>query len=187
VTAIGIGAGLQAAWLLARGRADGVRLLAVEPAQEMTLAARSFWAAPLCLPALVCLHLIGWAEGGGGPLAVRGFIADLLGFTIGWVGFALLTHRVAAALGRAPLWPRFIAAWNWCSLIQYLMLVVASLPGLLGAPDLVAQTAWLAAMGWALWLEWFATRLTLALSPGMAAALVGLDVSLGLMLMSLIR
>ena len=48
--------------------------------------------------------------------------------------------------------------WNWCNVVQYLLLVLAGLPLLLGAPDWIDQTAGLVALGWALWLEWFAAR-----------------------------
>jgi len=103
----------------------------------------------------------------------------------GWVGFALLSHRLAGVLGRAPLWPRFIAVWNWCNVVQYLMLVVAGLPALLGLPELLAQTVWLVAMGWALWLEWYATRLALAIPGRSAMALVALDFALGVFLLAI--
>ena len=78
------------------------------------------------------------------------------------------------------MWPRFITLWNWCNVVQYLMLVAAALPGLLGLPDVVGQTAWLVALGWALWLEWFMTGLALAIPAPMAATLVILDVAIGL-------
>ena len=98
------------------------------------------------------------------------------------MGFALLSHRLAGTMGRAALWPRFIAVWNWCNVVQYLMLVTAALASLLELPDLLAQTIWLVATGWALWLEWYATRLALAIPAGPAVALVGLDFALGLFL-----
>ena len=44
--------GLQGALLLARGRSDGVRYVE----DDIAGAARSFWAAAICLPAFVCLH-----------------------------------------------------------------------------------------------------------------------------------
>ena len=42
------------------------------------------------------------------------------------------------------------------------------------------QTVWLVAVGWALWLEWFATRTSLAISGWPAAGLVALDLAIGL-------
>jgi hypothetical protein len=174
--------GLHAALLLARGRPEALHLLDAAADDEMAAASRSFWAVVLCLPAFLCLHLLDWAQAGMPPQPERGVVLDLMGYVIGWTAFALLSRRIAMALDRAPNWPRFITVWNWCNVIQYLMLVVGALPTLLGMPDWLAQTAWLVAMGWALWLEWFATRLTLSISGATAAALVALDVAIGLLL-----
>jgi hypothetical protein len=66
--------------------------------------------------------------------------------------------------------------------VQYLLLVVFAIPGLLGAPPLVDQVAQLVGIGWALWLEWFAFRLTLGIAVVPAAGLVTLDVSIGVLL-----
>jgi threonine/homoserine/homoserine lactone efflux protein len=48
--------------------------------------------------------------------------------------------------------------------VQYLLLVVFSIPGLLGASALLQEAAQLVGLGWALWLEWFAFRLTLGVA-----------------------
>jgi hypothetical protein len=72
--------------------------------------------------------------------------------------------------------------WNWCNVLQYLLLVVFSIPGLLGAPALLDQAAQLVGIGWALWLEWFAFRLTLGIGVVAAAGLVVLDVAIGVLL-----
>ncbi len=176
--------GLHAAWRLACGKADGAAMLDQEPGSAGRLVARSFWAVPLSLPAFICLHLLGVTEAAASGEPARALVTDLLGFVIGWVGFALLSHRLANALGRGVLWPRFIVAWNWCNLLQYLFLLFAAVPTILGMPGFIAETAWLAAMGWALWLEWFVTRLTLMLPGRTAAALVALDVAFGLLLVS---
>lgn len=183
----GVGAGLHAALLLARGRAEGLFLLVppadAPPEAATATAARSFWAAAFCLPATVLLH---WLDrlslppASRGPLFDHGFALDLLGFAIGWLAFALASHAMANRLGRARLWPRFIAAWNWCNVVQNLLLIAGSLPVLAGAPTWFSQATWLVATGWALWLEWFASRLALELPPLTAAALVALDIAIGL-------
>lgn len=177
---------LHGAFLLARGRPDGLLLIAAPPEAEIAAAARSFWAMAVCLPGFLCLRLLDPAAEGASPDPAAGLILDLMGYVIGWVGFALLSHRLAGTLGRAALWPRFIAVWNWCNVVQYLMLVTAGLASLLALPDLLLQTVWLMATGWALWLEWYATRLALALPGAPALALVGIDFSLGLLLAGVI-
>ena len=168
--------GMQAALLLARGRSDGLRYVE----DDMAGAARSFWAAAICLPAFVCLRLLAWMGGGMPSHAGHVFALDLVSFGVGWCGFAVLSYRLVGAMGLRERWPRFITLWNWCNLVQYLMLVAASLPALLGLPELVGQTAWLAAIGWALWLEWFMTGLALGVPGVVAAGLVAMDVAIGL-------
>lgn len=177
-----VGSGLNTAWLLALGRADGVRLLNPAAPEAGRTAARSFWAIAISLPAFVCLHLLDWAEGGAPPHLARSFALDLIGYAVYWLGFAVISHALAGTIGRSRHWPRYIAVWNWCNVIQYMMLTAAALPTLLGLPDWVGQTAGLVAMGWALWLEWFATRITLELGPVSAGVMTALDVMLGLMI-----
>ena len=174
--------GLRAALLLARGRAEGVRLLDVGPANAMPLAAWSFVAALICLPGYAGMRGFDWMQEGSSSRAIHGAMAELLAFVVGWAGFALASHRLAAVLHRSSLWPRFIALWNWCNVVQYLLLVVFSIPGLLGAPALINQGAQLVGLGWALWLEWFAFRLTLGIGGIAAAGLVLLDVAIGIVL-----
>jgi len=181
---IGAAAGLQAAWQLARGQASGLQRFEAAD-NDMAAAARSFWAAALCLPAFVCLHMLDWVQSGIPAQPAHGFLMDLLGYIVGWAGFALISRALATSLHRAPHWPRFIVAWNWCNVLQYLMLVVAALPGVLGAPDWLSETIWLVAMGWALWLEWFTTKLALDIPGPQAAGLVAMDVALGLFLVGL--
>ncbi len=170
--------GLQAALLLAGGRTEGLRHVD----DDMASAARSFWAMAICLPAFVCLRVLAWTAGGMPPHAAHVFAMDLVSFGVGWCGFAVLSHRLVGAMGLSARWPRFIALWNWCNVVQYLLLVVFSIPGLLGAPALLDQGAQLVGLGWALWLEWFAFRLTLGIGGLAAAGLVTLDVAIGVLL-----
>ncbi len=170
--------GMQAALLLARGRTEGLRYID----DDMAGAARSFWAAAICLPAFICLRLLAWTSGGMPAQPAHLLALDLVTFAIGWCGFAVLSHRMVGAMGLAARWPRFITLWNWCNVVQYLLLVVFSIPGLLGAPPLLDQAAQLFGLGWALWLEWFAFRLTLGIGGFAAAGLVTLDVAIGILL-----
>lgn len=176
--------GLSGAVLLARGRVDGLARVQGDAADPAAGATRSFWAAAIAAPALLAMRLIDWTA--GGPPAAPGHVLalDLLVFVTGWAGFAIISHALVARLGRAQRWPAYIAAWNWCNVVQYMLLLIASLPVLLHAPAPVAEATELIGMGWALWLEWFVTRLALNL-PGLAAAgLVLLDLSIGLLLAS---
>jgi len=173
--------GVHGALLLARGRVEGLRYVEA----DMAGAARSFWAMAICLPAFVCLRLLAWTESGMPPNLAHSFALDLISFVLGWCGFAVLSHRLVTVMGLGPRWPRAIALWNWCNVVQYLLLVVFSIPGLLGAPALLDQAAQLAGVGWALWLEWFAFRLTLGIGLLPAVGLVAVDVSIGVFLAGL--
>lgn len=171
-----IAAGLAGAFRLAQGRADGLARIDASP--EGVLG--SFWAAAICLPGFLALKLLGWAEGEG-PAAglLRGTLAELTGFVVAWVGFALLSLPMAEAQGRRADWPRFVAAWNWANVVQYLVLLALTLPGMLGLPTLLAQGLGLAAIGYALWLEWFVTKTALRLGGGAAVGFVVADLFLG--------
>jgi hypothetical protein len=173
--------GVHGALLLARGKVDGLRYVEA----DMAGAARSFSAMAICLPAFICLRLLAWTESGLPPNPAHSFALDLISFAIGWCGFAVLSHRLVAVMGLGPRWPRAIALWNWCNVVQYLLLVVFSVPGLLGAPALLDQAAQLVGVGWALWLEWFAFRLTLGIGVIAAVGLVTLDVAIGILLAAL--
>jgi hypothetical protein len=173
-----VASGLQAALLLARGRPEG--LLQVE--SDMATAARSFWAMAICLPAFVCLRLLAWLADGIPPQAVHALALDVLSFVIGWCGFAVLSYRLVANVGLTARWPRCIVLWNWCNVVQYLLLVVFGIPGLLGAPPFLDQAAQLVGLGWALWLEWYAFRLTLGIGFASAAGFVVLDVAISAIL-----
>jgi hypothetical protein len=172
----GVASGMQAALLLARGRADGIARVQAEP----QAAARSFWAMALSLPAFLCLRLIDWMDTGLPLHPAHAVGLDLLLYVVGWLGYVELSRPLAVLLGRGGRWPLFIALWNWCNVVQYLLLVAAAIPALLGAPDWLAETASLVAVGWALWLEWFAAKLALGVPGAAAAMLVVLDLMVGL-------
>lgn len=169
--------GVMGAWLIARGRVDGLRYVEA----DATGAARSFWAVAICLPSFICLRLIAWTVAGVPPHAAQVFALDLLDYAIRWCGFAVVSHRLVAQLGQRAVWPQFIALWNWCNVIQYWLVVAFSLPILLGAPPLLSHAAQLFALGWALWLEWFAFRLVLGLGFIAAVRLVAIDMAIGVL------
>jgi hypothetical protein len=168
--------GLQGALLMAQGRIEGLRYVAADESG----AARSFWAAAVALPLFLLLRLAGEGWDVGAALAPHGLLLAICGYVIGWVGFALLSRPLVHAMGKGEHWPRFIVAWNWCNVVQNLLLVGALPPDILGAPPWVGEAAWLVALGWALWLEWFAVRLTLGVGVAAAAVIVGVDALFGI-------
>lgn len=170
-----IEAGLRGAFLLARGRPEGLML--IESAPEGV--ARSFWAAAICLPGFLALRFLAWADSGIADLG-RGLVVELLGYTSTWAGFALLTLPLAESFRRRADWPHFIAAWNWANVVQYLVLLALTVPASLGLPPLLANGLGLAALGYALWLEWFVAKAALRIGGSAAAMVVTLDLALGI-------
>jgi hypothetical protein len=179
-----IAVSLAGAFLLARGRTDGLRLIEDSPEGAW----RSFAAALICLPALLAIRLFAWASLGvpeGG--ALRALVAEVTAYAIAWVGLALISLPLAQSWGRGGSWLRFIAAWNWTNVVQYVLMLALIVPGALGLPMALVQLLSLGALGYALWLEWFVARHALGVDGAKAAALVGLDLALGLFLAGMIR
>jgi hypothetical protein len=171
--------GLTAALLLARGRAEGLRLLGT----DMAAAAASFRAAIICLPLFIGLRLIGWALNGAPPRGVAlALVAEVAGFALTWAGYALASKVLAGQARCDARWPHFIAAWNWVNVVQYVLLVPFMLPGVLGAPDWLANGLGLVLLGYAVWLEWFVARVALGVSGPAAVLFVLLDLALGLLI-----
>lgn len=177
-------AGLAGAFLLARGRVQGLALMEDTPEGVW----RSFIAAFICLPAFLALRFLAWASMGAPPGGIgRALTAEVIGYAIAWVAFALASLPLARAWGREAGWPRFISAWNWTNIVQYLALLALTLPGALGLPVALAQILMMAGFAYALWLEWFVARQALGVDGLRAGAIVGLDLVLGLFLGGLIR
>lgn len=169
--------GLASAWLFARGRTEG--LLLIPPGMDS--ARHSFVAALVCLPLFVTLRLIAWSLQSPPPAGlVVALAGDLVGYVLGWVAFALASRILAEQAKRTEQWPQFIAAWNWSNIVQYLLLVVLLVPPALGLPAWVGNALGLAAVGYAMWLEWFVARTALGVQSMTAVMFVVLDLALGL-------
>ncbi|WP_426957845.1 hypothetical protein [Muricoccus radiodurans] len=165
-----IAAGLQAALLLGRGEERGLRFAML----SMEGPARSFWAAIICLPAFVVIRLL-TLELVTGPR----MLAELIGFSLGWVVFPLAALPLAEASGRGPLWPLLVAGWNWANIAQYAVLVVALiLEQILPSP--LSGAVSLISFGYAVWIEWFVAKAALRITGPRAAIFVAIDLAIGL-------
>ncbi len=171
-----IRAGFHAAWLLARGREEGLRFTLL----SMEGTARSFWAAVFCLLPFLLIRALGDRSAFSAGLPV-----ELIGYSLGWTVFPLASAALVDASRRWPLWPLFIAAWNWTNLAQYAALLGATLLNPL-LPTGFGGALTLVAFGYALWLEWFVARAALQLGGGQAVALVALDLVIGLFVHGLV-
>jgi hypothetical protein len=176
-----ISSGLRAAFLLARGRSEGMRHVqaGVDGVQS------SFWALAVSAPAIVCLQLIVWVQDRVPADASHVLALDMMSYVVGWLGFVVVSYYVVPLFNAAPHWGRFVVAWNWCNVVENMLLVVGSVPGLLHAPPAIDEASQIITTGWALWIEWYATTLALGASGLAAAALVILDQLIGLLLAGL--
>ncbi|WP_338662817.1 hypothetical protein VQH23_22070 [Pararoseomonas sp. SCSIO 73927] len=171
-----IAAGLRAAFLLAQGKEDGLRFTLL----SMEGAARSFWAAAICLVPFLAIRAIG-EEG----FPSEGLGVELVGYLLGWVAFPLASAALVDASGRGPLWPLFVAAWNWSNLAQYAALMAAVLFGRL-LPGGLGGMLSLLAIGYALWMEWFVTKSALRISGARAGMFVLLDLAIGILIATMV-
>jgi len=173
--------GLHAALRLARGRSDGVVLVEGNPIG----AATSFWSIAFCIPSVVCRLLMVWAETGVPSNAAHDMGRELIVFILGWLVFVEASYRLAPLFGRSVHWERFVAVWNWCNVVEGVLVVAGGLPALVGAPSIIGEACELITIGWALWLEWYATRLALGVGSLTACWLVLLDQAVGIVLAAL--
>lgn len=166
-------AGFRGALMLARGRAEGIMFMPLTP----EAAGRSYWAAALCLPLFLMIRLLS----GTVPPTARGISAEIIGFVAGWAGYSLATLPMALAAGQGAMWPRFLATWNWMSLVQYCAIVPISLLASL-LPGWIGQGINLAGLGYLMWLQWYGTSLALRVSGGVAVGFVLLDLMIGFLM-----
>ena len=173
-----VSSGLHAAFLLARGRSDGMRYVQA----DVDGVHLSFWALAVSSPTIVCLRLIIWLRGTVPPDASHVLALDMMSYVVGWLAFVVLSYHVVPLFGAGARWGRFVVAWNWCNVVENLLLLFGCIPGLLHAPSVIDQASQIITTGWALWIEWYAIRL--ALGTGVLAAiwLVILDQLIGLVL-----
>ncbi len=170
--------GLSAALRLARGRADGAALVA----DDRAATAASFWAIAFCLPSVVCRVLMAWVGTAVPANAGHEIARELILFVLGWLVFVEVTHWLAGPIGATHRWRRFIVVWNWCNVVEAVLVIVGVIPGLLGAPPIADEACQLITLGWALWLEWYATKHALGVNGLSAVGFVVLDQAIGLLL-----
>jgi hypothetical protein len=89
------------------------------------------------------------------------------------------------ASGRGPLWPLFIAAWNWTNLVQYAALLLATLLTQI-LPASLGGMLTLVAFGYSLWMEWFVAKSALRITGIRAGFFVLMDMAIGLFIASVV-
>ena len=167
------------AWRLARFDASGIEVFG----NTVEAFWRSFYAAVIVAPAYAVLLMLHFAEReiASGPLRIA--LVELSSYTIAWVAFPLAMFHIAERISRGDRYLRYITAHNWANLLQVaLYLAVAGLieTGLLGFGAAAGLT--FAAQIVVMIYLWFIAHVGLDIKGRAAAAVVFLDLLIGIVL-----
>lgn len=162
---------LRGAWLLARGRAEGLALFRATPDGFLASLA-PLLALPVAGAALLLLD--------GRPLQA---VVWVLAAVTSQLAPPVLSHALARRWGRDGGWLRYATAFNWCGwvVMGVTLLLLAVLGAVTGAPLAAVMASPVVAYGtlaYALWLHWVVARHGLGL-PGPRAALLVALVTVG--------
>ena len=175
-----VAAGLACAFLMARGRAEGLRLLD----GSNRAAWRSFFAMIVAAPIYLALKAVSMPPLPRGIDPARLIAAEAIGYVTGWFATALVMLVLARMMDRETRWPLLVAAWNWSNVVQLIVFLSASIVAS-ALPPALAGGVTFAALGYVLWLQWFVAREAFAIPGPRAAVVVGVDLVLGLFLSGL--
>ena len=178
ITASEVAQALYGAWRLARLDARGL--------DQFNNTAEGFWrsfyamlvAAPFYV-ILVTLRLSN-LETTNGPIQI--FLIEVIAYVIGWFAYPFVMFYVVELLDRRERYYRYVAAYNWATvlLIALLTLISAVVDGLnvsLPPAAFLSFIIMLLVLGY--W--WFIARVGLDLK-GWAVAVTGIDFCLGIVL-----
>ncbi len=170
---------LYGAYRLARGDAGGMAYF--------NTTVRGFWqsfsAAWIVAPFFLLLHMIRFQMGGVQEPMLRYFAIEIVFYIIGWVLFPLVMYYLLQALEKEDRFINFVVAYNWAQAIQnmvYLPVAILFVLGIFSGP--FAQFINLGLLGLVFLYTWFVTKTSVEISGGMAAAIVGLDVGIWILL-----
>ncbi|MCC9621505.1 hypothetical protein LPB41_07325 [Thalassospira sp. MA62] len=170
---------LYGTWRIARGDAKGLSLF------EYSIPAfwRSFFAMLIVFPAFAFLR---WTDLLSAPddfPVGRYMLVETIGYVIKWFAFPVVMYHVIPMIGRAERYVAFITVYNWSSVLQMAVYLVALLLGLL-FPMLGAGGFAMIAVVAMLVYGVYIARLTLSVPIATAGALVLADFLLSLVITS---
>ena len=141
-------------------------------------AIRSFWAAAIGAPLYAVIAAVSYdAPASGDPLRATAVLA--VAYVVTWTAFPLAMLYVADVLGRSHQYFRFLAAYNWATALQYLIILAAAVVAAL-APPALSRAIVLGAVLFTLVYEWFIVRVALQIGPLPAAGVVAVDIFISL-------
>jgi hypothetical protein len=175
-----VSSGLYGAWRLAR--LDTRAMAWFEHGPDGT--ARSFWAAIICFPGFIGLLALrvspaDWAQHGVAHI----LLVESIGYVAGWAAYPLAALGFCRALGIGGGGYDFVTAYNWSQILETaLFLVVAAIGALHLLSEDAASYLSLAVLLLVLAYEWFIARVATQAGGAAAAALVLIDLVLGVAL-----
>lgn len=144
---------------------------------------KSFFAAVIVAPLFFLLLIMRFSVETGELSAFRYFSVEAIAYVIRWVAFPLLMVSIAKMLDRDEKYLGFIVAYNWASVIQSTLFLSAAILTLGGAvPPTAGGFLSLVILSAVLFYAWFVTRTALDVPGGTAAALVGFEFLLGVII-----
>lgn len=162
---------LYGVWRLARLDPGGLSYL--EETEEAFW--KSFFAAVICVPFYVVLVVLqlGQVEVAAGPLKI--VAVEAINYVISWVAFPLVAWHLCQMLNRQENYIRYIVAFNWSKVIQFLIFLPFVLAGAAGLFGELRGLVTLGATVLILAYIWYITKHALGIDGGPATGLVIVD------------
>ncbi len=179
ITAREVAYATYGAWRLARFDPQAMRFFDNTPEAFW----RSFYAAPIVAPAFAVLVTLRLNELGFDSSMAHILLVQTISYVVDWFAFPFVMLYLAELLDRQENYLRFIAARNWATVLQIaLFLVIAAIGygGLVGPGVAIALS--IAATIAILVYQWFIARVGLDIRAPAAAAIVFLDLIIGILL-----
>jgi len=170
---------LYGTWRIARGDANGLTFF------DFSLNGfwRSFLAAIIVFPAFAFLRWHDLLDAPENFPAGRYMTVEVIAYVIKWLAFPVLMYQVIPMLGRTERYIGFITVYNWSSVLQMAVYLVALLLGvlfpMLGSGGFV-MVAVLAMLVYGVYIA----RLTLSVPIATASAIVMADFLLSMVITS---
>ena len=168
------------AWRLALLDADGLRYF------DDTIGAywQSFQAAVILAPAYAILVALRLSANPTEAGVMQVFLVEVIAYVINWTALPLVMIYVCDKMGRYDRYLRFVVAHNWSAVIQMAVFLAAMMlaRGVLGSGlgAMLNFTAVIAILAY----QWFVARTALGIDGLPAAAIVGLDLVISIVLNS---
>ena len=177
--AIEIAASIYGAWRLARRDATGLDHFN----RSIEGFWRSFFVAVLVAPGYALLVAIRWTDHPPAASLGQAVLVTVIAYPIAWVAFPLIMYYIARAIDRQHRYIDFIVAWNWSSVIQFLIILPAAILSNSGIlPEAFADFLLIAIQALLLAYVWYIAVVALQVNGWVATGLVVLDIFVSFLL-----